>query len=542
MTPADLRGPSTTAATEACGLVGLTSAEARERLGVVGYNRLPDPPPSGVLRRVGAQARDPMIMLLITAAGLTALLRDWPNTAIILAVVVFNTTAGIVQEFRAERAMAELQRLVAPLAHVWRDGEVVELLADGIVPDDLVELVAGDVVPADGRLVAAFDLQLDEAHVTGESLPVNRSPGDEVAGGTLVTRGHARFEVSRTGEHSAIGQIAALLASTRARATPLQRRLARLSRTLVLTVLTLTAVVVASGMVQGRAPMEMVVVGLSLAVAAVPESLPAVATVALAMGAHRMARRNAVVRNLAAVETLGSVTVVATDKTSTVTEGRMVAEVLWLPHGQYPVSGTGYAPMGEIRAPDGTSAAGDEALARLLRDAVLCNDAELRCRDGEWSVRGDPLEGALLALGAKGELDPEVTRADWPRIGEDPFDATVRRMTTYHRGESGRTLAVCKGRARGGGPAAGPGRAAHSSGCGCLRPRGCRLPRDRRGRLITGRVGAGRTGRDRRPATPRRDGCGRRAPPGGRAARAGDRRPRRDGDGHRTQGRDRRSR
>jgi Ca2+-transporting ATPase len=424
---------------------GLTSEAAAGLLVSVGPNRLPEPPRRSVAHRVGEQLRDPMILLLLGAAALTTYLHDWPNTTIIVAVVVFNTSVGVVQQMRAERSMAALRRLVAPVTHVVRDGVVVPLPAEDVVPGDLVTVAAGDVLPADGTLLEAHDLQVDESRVTGESLPVPKDRSDEVTGGTLVTHGHASLTVTRTGDQSGIGRIAALLATATARRTPLQRRLTRLSRTLVIVVGVLTAVVVVSGLIQGRPVAEMVVVGLSLAVAAVPESLPAVVTVALAMGAHRMAQRNAVVRSLPAVETLGSVTVVATDKTGTLTEGTMLAEVLWVPDVRYDVSGSAYEPVGRITLPDGTPAGSDPAVRRLLRDVVLCNDAELRRSEDRWAVLGDPLDGALLTVAEKGGQPRDDVTARWPRTGEEPFDHRSRRMTTHHRRDDGRSLSVCKG-------------------------------------------------------------------------------------------------
>jgi Ca2+-transporting ATPase len=424
---------------------GLTSTAAAEKLATVGPNRLPDPPRRGLVGRVAEQLRDPMILLLLAAAALTIYLRDWPNTVIILAVVVFNTTVGVVQEVRAERAMESLHRLVAPRTHVVRDGIMLSVPSEEVVPGDLAVVTAGDVLPADGRLVEAHDLQVDESRVTGESLPVGKDPGSDVVGGTLVTHGNGRLSVTLTGEDSGVGRIAALLASAIPRRTPLQRRLTRLSRALVLLVGILTAVVVVSGLMQGRPVSEMVVVGLSLAVAAVPESLPAVVTVALAMGAHRMAQRNAVVRSLPAVETLGSVTVVATDKTGTITEGTMLAQVMWVPDVTYEVSGHGYEPEGLITGPDGSAAGAEPALLRLLRDVALCNNAELRDSETGWTVLGDPLEGALLAAAEKGGVRPADVANTWSRTGEDPFDARSRRMTTHHRRADGRTLSVSKG-------------------------------------------------------------------------------------------------
>jgi len=425
-------------------VMGLSSVEAARRLRDVGPNRLPDPPRRGLASRVFEQVRDPMILLLIAATALTTVLRDLPNTTIIVTVVVFNTAAGVIQQVRAERAMVALRKLVAVVSQVRRDGRFVEVESDSIVPGDVVRIAAGDVVPADGELLEANDLQVDEANLTGESLPVNLVSGADVTGGTLVTRGRALVEVTRTGPRSGIGRIAALLASTTSRRTPLQRRLAHLSRNLVVAVLTLTCVVVGSGLLQGRAVPEMLLVGLSLAVAAVPESLPAVVTVALALGAHRMAARNAVVSSLPAVETLGSVTVVATDKTGTITEGTMLAERVWTPQASYVASGSGYEPVGAIRAVD-TTPERATGLDPLLRDIALCNDAELREIDGVWSVSGDPLEGALLALAGKGSRSVELTKGSWPRTSEEPFDHRSLRMVTHHQGEHGRVLTVCKG-------------------------------------------------------------------------------------------------
>ncbi|GAA1542348.1 cation-translocating P-type ATPase [Nocardioides humi] len=422
---------------------GLTTRAARDRLRRFGANTLPPQPRRSLAGRVLEQVRDPMIVLLVAAALLATFLGDGASTVIIVAVVVFNTTAGVVQQVRAERAIAALHDLVAPQARVRRDGRFEAVPVAEVVPGDVVALTAGDVVPADGVLGDARDLQVDESRMTGESLPVARATGETVTGGTQVTRGRAIATVVRTGADSGIGRIATALTTGLPPRTPLQRRLARLSRLLVTTVAALTAVVVAVGLVQGRSVPEMVIVGLSLAVAAVPESLPAVVAVALALGARRMAARNAVVSSLPAVETLGSVTVVATDKTGTITEGVMVAEEVWTPGGTYAVTSAGYAPDGRIEP---VGPAGDPAgLELLLRDVRLCNDAELREQEQGWSVVGDPLEGALLALAAKSPQQDEDPAERWPRVAEQPFDHRTRRMTTVHRDADGTELRVTKG-------------------------------------------------------------------------------------------------
>ena len=404
---------------------GLTSAAAERLLGQVGPNLPPDRPPRSTVKRVADQLRDPMLLLLQAAAVLSAFLRDWPSTAIIVLVVLFNTTLGVLQQRRADHVMAELALLSAPTAHVVRDGRTVEVPASSLVPGDRLLLAGGDLVPADAVVVEAHSLDVDESPVTGESLAVRRSEGDEVAGGTRVTAGRAVVRITRTGADSSVGRIATLLLDTQARQTPLQRRLARVSRGLVVLVVALTGVVVALGVLQGRPWGDMVLVGLSLTVAAVPESLPAVVTIALAAGAHRMARRNVVVRSLPAVETLGSVTVVATDKTGTITEGRMDALVVWTEGARTDV--------GSIAERGGPGS------AELLRDVALCNDASL----GEGT--GEPMERALLALVARSGADVGAVRAEWPRTGERPFETAARAMTTMHRSTDGRTLQVCKG-------------------------------------------------------------------------------------------------
>ena len=426
---------------------GLSSVEAAARLSEHGPNSLPEARQRGVVGRLLAQLRDPMILLLLAAGLVTTLLGDVTDTAVIAIVVVLNTTIGVVQEVRAEHAISALGKLAAPVAKVVRDKRVMTLCTADVVPGDLAVLDAGDVVPADGVLAEAHQLQLDESAMTGESLPVERVVGDEVQAGTVVTRGRARVSVTRTGEDSGLGRIAGLITAAPLRPTPLQQRLTSLSRTLVIAVLVLTGVVFAVGVAQGRDFVDMLIVAVSLAVAAVPESLPAVVSVALALGAHRMAKRAAIVRRLPAVETLGSVTVLASDKTGILTQGRMVAERLWTPQESYAVSGSGYAPKGQIVA-DGRAAREDAAgLRRLLRGIVLCNDARLVAprEDTEWSASGDPLEAALLAVAAKGGKDTQHAPDQWRRATELPFDSHRRRMTTLHVNPEGDWLVTSKG-------------------------------------------------------------------------------------------------
>ncbi|MDP2774145.1 MAG: cation-transporting P-type ATPase [Nocardioides sp.] len=423
---------------------GLTSSEAAERLAEVGPNQAPRPKPRSPLSRVLDQLRDPMIMLLIAAGVIVVLLGDLADAVIIAAVIVLNTTIGVVQEIRAANAISSLDRLSAPHATVLRDGAPVHLDSAEVVPGDVVRLEAGDIVPADGTLLESAALQVDESAMTGESVPVARGEGEELLSGTVVTRGRGWVEISRTGADSGLGRIATAIASAGSRATPLQQRLSRLSRQLVVLTLGLAGLVFGLGLARGQGAADMLILSVSLAVAAIPESLPAVVSVALAMGAHRMAKQSAIVRWLPAVETLGSVTVLASDKTGTLTEGRMVVQHLWTPAGSWEVTGHGYGTAGEVTGPDGR-----DTLTPLLEDAALCNDAHLTApQDDSWGIVGDPMEAALLIAAAKydGGYDAGLAgdAADWERVEEIPFDATLQRMTTLHRrGEQ--WLTICKG-------------------------------------------------------------------------------------------------
>jgi P-type Ca2+ transporter type 2C len=426
-----------TAAGERVGHPGLTAADAASRLAEHGANTPPEAPPRGWVRRVLDQLRDPMILLLLGALVVTSTIGDYTDSVIIAAVVVLNTSIGVFQEVRAEQAIAALGRMAAPVAHVFRDGVLAQVPAAEVVPGDVLRLEAGDVVPADADLLEAFALQVDESAMTGESVPVGMAAGGEVLAGTVLTKGRAVAEVTRTGAHSGLGKIAALIAGAGLRPTPLQRRLKRLSHVLVVAVLSLAGLVFVLGLLRGEAVVDMLVLAVSLSVAAIPESLPAVVSISLALGAYRMAQRSAVVRWLPAVETLGSVTVLASDKTGTLTEGRMVVQRLWTPEGESRVSGRGYGTAGAIepRADD-----------HLLRDLVLCNDAHLAGpEEGEWRIVGDPMEAALLVAAAKGGGDPAGLRRGWERVQEVPFDSEGQRMTTLDHSASTGWLVVCKG-------------------------------------------------------------------------------------------------
>jgi len=435
--------PSTATATR-----GLTSAEAAARRAADGPNAVAAPAPRRLVARVGRQLADPLIALLLVAAVVTALLDDLPDTAVILLVVVVNTLIGVVQEIRADQAIAALDRLAAPTARVVRDGADLIVPAAELVRGDLVRLEAGDIVPADLDLVDAQRAGFDESALTGESVPVHREPGEEAGAGTVLTTGRAAGLVVRTGAGSSLGRISALVARTKPGPTPLQRRIAGLGRVLGGAAVAVSGLVFALGVLAGEPVARMAITAVSLVVAAVPESLPAVVTLALALGARRMARTRAIPRRLHAVETLGSVTVIASDKTGTLTQNRMsVQQAITADGARYTVSGTGYAPAGEVRR-DGEPVPAPDDLRLLARAGLLCNDADLIPPSGDgsdWAAAGDPMEAALVTLAARCGLDPGPVRAHAPRVAEHPFDQASRRMTTVHRVPDGGFLVVSKG-------------------------------------------------------------------------------------------------
>jgi Ca2+-transporting ATPase len=409
----------------------LSAGEARAALANVGRNEVAGPGPSPLWRRVLEQVRDPLILVLLAATALTLATGDLTDAVIIVVVVVVNTTVGVAQELRADRAIAALSALTAPVAHVRRDGAVADVPAAEVVPGDIVLLGEGDIVPADATLLEAAQLLVDESALTGESDAVTKSvrADPSLSAGTVVVRGRATAAISATGSASALGRIA-MLVGKRPPPTPLQRRLTQLGRWLALGAAGCAAVVFVVGLSRGQDVELMAVTAASLVVAAVPESLPAVVTLALALGARRMARHHAIVRRLPAVETLGSVTVVATDKTGTLTEGRMAVAWLWTP-----VTGRSKAGSGVTSAE-----------AALLRAAALCNDARLTAVVGkdpaDWEGIGDPTETALLRAAAQAGWHRDLLEDALPRTAERPFESIRRTMTTVHAVVNGHLLVV----------------------------------------------------------------------------------------------------
>ena len=433
-------------------LVGLSSADAAARLQRFGPNRPPPPRRVTWPQRLLQQLRDPLIIVLLVAAALTIATGDHPDAVIIAIVIVANTTVGLAQEIKADNALAALQAMTAPEARVFRDGAVTAIDVEALVPGDALLVAEGDIVPADATVIEAVALLVDESALTGESVAVEKEategPAGALSAGTVIVHGRGTAVVTKTGAASAMGMIAAALAAPPT-LTPLQRRLAGLGRLLAVVAGVLCSVVMTVGLVRGQPTELMVVTAISLVVAAVPESLPAVVTLSLALGARRMAERHAIVRRLPAVETLGSVTVIATDKTGTLTEGAMVAELIWTPVREVTVTGTGFDPTGAVLDDAGPVTAGSAPdVVALLTAGVLCNDADLRAPEqpgGLWQPLGDPTEAALVAAAAKLGLITAEVRRSHPRVLEVPFDSDRKRMTTVHRISDDRVLVACKG-------------------------------------------------------------------------------------------------
>jgi len=438
--------------------LGLSEQEARTRLERFGRNELTQEPPVPAWRSFLAQLEDPLVLLLLAATAISAGLwlaeRDaaLPYEAIaILAVVLLNAGIGFVQQSRAEHAMAALRRMAAARAHVVRDGLRQGVAAAEVVPGDILLVEEGDTVAADARLIRCVALRTAEAALTGESLPVSKhvDPIAEEAGlgdrhnmifsGTTATYGHGRAVVTATGMQTEMGRIAGMLESAPAETTPLQKELARVGRLLGITVVAIAAVMIATILsledVRGFAAVfDVLILGVALAVAAVPEGMPAVVTAVLAIGVQRMARRNALVRHLTAVEALGSADVIASDKTGTLTRNEMTVRAVVTASGRVHLDGTGYEPSGAVSREGGGGI--DSALRIELERALAVGDrasnAVLQERDGRWTVQGDPTEGALLVAARKVGLEDAALDARYERVGEVPFSSDRKLMTTIH--------------------------------------------------------------------------------------------------------------
>ena len=438
---------------------GLTDEEARARLVRFGRNQLPSEKRVPRWRRFVGQFRDVLVILLLAATAISAALwileRDAPlpyEAIAILAVVLLNAAMGYIQESRAEAALAALRAMSAADAAVIRGAERRRVPAAELVPGDVLLIEEGDRIPADARLIGSVSLQTAEAALTGESLPIDKDPApiaDEVPvgdrhnmvfSGTVATYGHGTAIVVATGMRTEMGRIAGLLEETTGESTPLQRELDRMGKRLGLGVVVIAVVMIATIILledirTTAALLDVLILGVALAVAAVPEGLPAVVTAVLSIGVQRMARRNAIVRHLSAVETLGSATVIASDKTGTLTKNEMTVRVVVTASGRVSFEGSGYAPTGSVRFDAGGSNDGRlrTELDRALAVADRANNAAIHEQDGRWVVEGDPTEGALLVAARKAGLDPETLERRLPRVGEIPFSSERKLMSTLHR-------------------------------------------------------------------------------------------------------------
>ncbi len=439
--------------------LGLAEDEARARLDRYGPNRLFERRGRGPLVRFLLQFHNVLIYVLLAAAAVTALLRHWVDTGVIVGVVVINAIVGFIQEGKAERALAAIRRMLSLKATVLRDGHANSIDAEELVPGDVVLIQSGDRVPADLRLFRVKNLRVEEAALTGESVPVEKHT-DPVAAdaplgdrrgmaysGTLITYGKASGVVVATGDVTELGRISTMLAEVERIETPLLRKLAVFSRWLSVAIVVLAAAVFALGVgLQDYGATDMFMAAVGVAVAAIPEGLPAIITITLAIGVQRMARRRAIIRVLPAVEALGSVTVICSDKTGTLTRNEMTVQSLATAEHFYRVTGVGYAPEGRFLLEDSPVEFDTHPdLAELLRAALLCNDAGLREQGGQWLIDGDPTEGALVVAARKAGFDPHVESEMRPRTDVIPFESEHRFMATLHHDHAGHGFVYLKG-------------------------------------------------------------------------------------------------
>ncbi|MFQ5827225.1 MAG: cation-translocating P-type ATPase, partial [Dehalococcoidia bacterium] len=438
---------------------GLSQEEAERRLAEFGPNELQERERVSPLAIFLAQFKSILIIILLAAVVVSALLGEVLDATVIFAIVLASAVLGFVQEYRAERAMEALKQMAAPTASVLRDGEERELAARELVPGDVILVKTGDRIPADSRLVEAINLRSNEASLTGESVPVEKMteaiPQEElpvgdrknmVFMGTAATYGRGRAMVVATGMATEFGKIAEMLQVREDRRTPLQISLDKVGKWLGAAALSISALVAVLGIIRGHGILEMFIWGVSLAVAAVPEALPAVVTISLAIGVRRMVKRHALIRKLTAVEALGRTTFICSDKTGTLTQDEMTVRRLYVNGQIVDVTGVGYEPKGEFHVNgQPMEPQRDEHLQTLLRISALCNDSHLiKNSDGSWGIKGDPTEGSLVAVAAKagiweGELGPQL-----PRVDEVPFSSESKRMTTIHAMPQGK-LAYAKG-------------------------------------------------------------------------------------------------
>ena len=430
---------------------GLAPDEAARRLASVGANELEEKPRPGFLALLLEQFKNFLVIILIVAAVVSIVLGEYIDAGAIILIIILNAVIGVIQESKAEEALAALKKMAAPEARVVRGGQTLTIASRDLVPGDAVLLEAGNFVPADVRLVETVNLRVEEASLTGESVPVEKkavavlaekaSLGDRVTMaylGTLITFGRGRGIVASTGMKTQIGLIAQMIQEEQAESTPLQKKLSQMGRWLGIAALAICSIVFLVGVLEGRDVLEMFMTSVSLAIAAVPEGLPAIVTICLALGMREMIKRHALIRKLPAVETLGSATVICTDKTGTLTQNEMTAGHVWADGEILAITGEGYQPKGEIRKGERRAELREYSSVRLLlQAAMLASDAHLELGEEEagerkWRMVGDPTEGALVVAAAKADLHREAVESRFPRVAEIPFDSERKLMTTIH--------------------------------------------------------------------------------------------------------------
>ena len=428
---------------------GLTSDEARKRLEKFGSNRIESSDKKSLVKKIIDQLADPMVILLVIAAIVSAFTGDAIEAVIIVAIVVINAIMSIIQEGRAEDSVAALQRMSSPEATIIRDGLRKKVKADELVPGDVVVIETGDIIPADMRLLESSNLQIDESSLTGESVAVEKDFSkvfdSEVGIGdrdnyafssSIVTYGHGKGLVTATGHDTEIGKIATSLENVEAKDTPLQKQLNKLSKLLAILVVIVCILVFVVGYFRSEMKLlDNFMVAVSLAVAAIPEGLTAVVTIVLSIGMNRMAERKAIVKNLLSVETLGSTTVICSDKTGTLTQNEMTITKVYTNGDEFEVEGSGYEPKGDIRDSNGDIVDDHEQIKLLMTIASLCNDANLTREGDVYKITGDPTEGAMLTFSEKWNINQENLNEKHPRLDEIPFDSTRKMMTTFHEQE-----------------------------------------------------------------------------------------------------------
>jgi cation-transporting ATPase F len=434
---------------------GLSLFEVKHRQEYFGPNVVSDKRGKGPIVRFLLQFHQPLVYILLVAAAVTGLLEEWVDALVILGVVLVNAVVGFIQESKAERALESLKKMVSTEATVTRDGKRVRVASEELVPGDLVLLQSGDRVPADMRLHEVKELQVDESALTGESVPVEKTsvvlaPETVLAdrrnmayAGTMVTAGQAQGIVIATGDHTEAGRISKLISETEALATPLTRKISAFSKLLLVVILGLAGVTFLVGWMRGEPALEMFKAAVALAVGAIPEGLPAAMTITLAIGVKRMARRKAIIRKLPAVETLGSTTVICSDKTGTLTENQMTVQEIWAGGLWYMATGTGYDPEGQIlHNGERVSAASAPLLSECLTAGLLCNESRLERKDGRWTIQGDPTEAALIVAAAKGGLQEADVKERFPRLDIIPFESERQYMATLHRHPTGQETVI----------------------------------------------------------------------------------------------------